>query len=963
VASTLFCPDCQLTVTVETGTNTSNCPRCRAELSPRQSAAAPGNAPAAEVAWWVSGPNVSPPTCLSSTSPAPAHTNGAEKTASTAVLPEPAAFSPAPGPRLEPPRPTETRPPRPASSATDVGPWGGLAVALGLLSFGICWLPRLAIFGIALSCLGLLLALIGLLVLLVRREPGSAFPLTASAVCLQALVLASVFTLQPERAALRPGDDLETDHKQPPGKPLPRNDQQAVREVLEAVRGSDPATRREALNTLGELAAGVADVVPVLAEALTDKNPEMRTVAARALGQIGPLARGAYPALLHSSKNDEAEAPRQAALDALARLGKPTAADVPGLIDGLKASSPTYRAAVAQTLSFIGPDVKPAVPALREALKDADPRVRLYAAQSLWAVNRRAEEVLEVYQGLLRNQNDAGLRSAAAFSLGSLEADARPAMPSLKQAVKDPDPDVRLYAAQTLWALDHKTIDQVLPVFREALTSSNVRHQTTAVEVLARIGPEARSTVPLLRELLKSDEAELRALAAFALASIGPDAASAVEDLARLAQAREGQLAVREQAVYALANIGPKAVKAVPALMDLLRDPNLNLRGRAALALGAIGPAAQPAVGALADALADNTDPTIKLFAAQALWVIDKKEQMALPVLCDLLTDDQISLAMRLQAVKTLTQMGSSAKAAFPALHRAGFDDNEALQKAIEIATEQIGRPAKEDVPALVAALESPNVRFRTAAAQTLWLIGPDAREAVPGLIDAFNKQKDASLRQAVVEALGSIGPEARMGVPILIEALQAKPLELRLAAAQAIGALGVEAKAAVRPLLDGLKEKEVDLQAAILDALAAMGPAAKEAVDPVAALLADKDAKVRETAAFALGAIGKDALRTCKALDELLKDQNELVRVQAAQALWVINQQTKGTIPVLIESLGNKEPALRATAAATLAQMGPAAREALEPLQKALKAENNEETRKAMQEAVKRIDPGAKQK
>ncbi len=50
---------------------------------------------------------------------------------------------------------------------------------------------------------------------------------------------------------------------------------------------------------------------------------------------------------------------------------------------------------------------------------------------------------------LLHAEGDAGLRRAACYAIGSMGADARKAVPSLKQALKDDaDLDVRLYAAQ-----------------------------------------------------------------------------------------------------------------------------------------------------------------------------------------------------------------------------------------------------------------------------------------------------------------------------------------------------------------------------------------------------------------------------------------------------------------------------------------------------------------------------------
>jgi hypothetical protein len=88
-------------------------------------------------------------------------------------------------------------------------------------------------------------------------------------------------------------------------------------------------------------------------------------------------------------------------------------------------------------------------------------------------------------------------REIAAAALGRI---GRAAVPSLIQALKNRDPDVRKEAAL----------------------------------VLARIGPDAFQAVPDLTALLDDENEEVRKAAARALGQIGPDAAEAVPALMRL---------------------------------------------------------------------------------------------------------------------------------------------------------------------------------------------------------------------------------------------------------------------------------------------------------------------------------------------------------------------------------------------------------------------------------------------
>jgi HEAT repeat protein len=60
--------------------------------------------------------------------------------------------------------------------------------------------------------------------------------------------------------------------------------------------------------------------LPVLQRLLSDPNPEVRSAAAQAIGQLGSLAHAAVPALT-ALLEDQDPTVQQAALEALGRLG------------------------------------------------------------------------------------------------------------------------------------------------------------------------------------------------------------------------------------------------------------------------------------------------------------------------------------------------------------------------------------------------------------------------------------------------------------------------------------------------------------------------------------------------------------------------------------------------------------------------------------------------------------------
>ncbi len=84
---------------------------------------------------------------------------------------------------------------------------------------------------------------------------------------------------------------------------------------------TDPAERRKAVESLGQLGASAYPAVPVLIEALADADAGVRRSAAEALGRIGPQADAAIPALT-AALADPDPGVRKNAAQALAALSK-----------------------------------------------------------------------------------------------------------------------------------------------------------------------------------------------------------------------------------------------------------------------------------------------------------------------------------------------------------------------------------------------------------------------------------------------------------------------------------------------------------------------------------------------------------------------------------------------------------------------------------------------------------------
>jgi hypothetical protein len=133
---------------------------------------------------------------------------------------------------------------------------------------------------------------------------------------------------------------------------------------------------------LGSLASAQ---VPVLIDCLTnDPSPKVRMAAASALGNIGPEARVAGPALFRAAK-DTYGLVRNNALWALSQILPDAQLTIPVLVAGLDDAHPIARENAAIALGKYGDEAEAAVPALLRtlatnrsagwALKKIDPEV------------------------------------------------------------------------------------------------------------------------------------------------------------------------------------------------------------------------------------------------------------------------------------------------------------------------------------------------------------------------------------------------------------------------------------------------------------------------------------------------------------------------------------------------------------------------------------------------------------
>lgn len=337
----------------------------------------------------------------------------------------------------------------------------------------------------------------------------------------------------------------------------------AVPSLIQLV--SDPELSDDAISALGQIGPAAADAIPVLVDELDRLGAEGLAThgVCTALGQIGPAAIHALRARLETA----GDAVQCRVLEALAEIGPPAAPALPALLEllqpagSLDADNEERMLLALQAVAKMGPAARSAVPDLAAILLDREQPgyTRGWAAIALGAIGPDAAESATLLQRTLASsEEDSLVRSMAAEALGQVSSTS---VPELLRALADRDPRVRLAAAGALRRLN-LTSRHALPSLIEALPDPEVGElaEFTLLEMRS-------DAIPALSSLVEdpTSPSAARIRAAEVLGQLGPAALPAL--LHCLSDAE-----VTDAAEQAIMEIGSPAL---PALLDELeRQPH-----------------------------------------------------------------------------------------------------------------------------------------------------------------------------------------------------------------------------------------------------------------------------------------------------------------------------------------------------------------------------------------------------
>ena len=459
---------------------------------------------------------------------------------------------------------------------------------------------------------------------------------------------------------------------------------------------------------------------------------------------------------------------------------------------------------------------------------------------------------------------------------------------------------VRQHAIEKLGREDDR-VDQLVSAYRSSLSEPDEKKRTDACVALWKFGPLAKVTLPAYVEALRNGGLQDRIRASIAIRYIC-GAGSAVPALLEVLEDPNPEM--RENAALALAAVRPPARAAASKLLGRLDDDSAAVREAVLCGLANTGRGNEQVELAVAKATSDPAEQ-IRRTAAHALGNVGAARlDVVVPTLVKCLQDADAEV--RYRAAQSLGWLGDPARDAVPALLNALRDEDDIVRDRAMLALGCMGSPGEEIINELIDMLNDDRVDVREAAAMTFDHLQYPATAALPRLLQHLNDpNEDASVRSWCASAIGEIGCEID-ALPILRSYARADEPSAHLP----FVALG---EAAVPTLIEMLDDEACAREVAAF-AISQIGAGAIGAVPTLIELLAHEDADHRLDAVAALSGIGPviPAEATAPAiprLTELLDDTDEAVQSVAIEALGAHGSpEAISTLIGRLENAGDEE-------------------------------------------------------
>ncbi|WP_165227430.1 HEAT repeat domain-containing protein [Aquisphaera insulae] len=762
----------------------------------------------------------------------------------------------------------------------------------------------------------------------------------------------------------------------------------ALRALVARLEHPRREERVAAIRAIAAFRQTAEPAVPGLVRMLA--RPGLRAEAAEALGWIGFPAHGSAPMLITFLKNRDPEL-RSSAARAIGRMnlnGTPAVRDaIKGLTGAARDADPGVRFAAAWSLAQIS---SMQFAELIPLVQDPEAKIRCFALEML-ANRPNHDEALRAQLVSAMRDPAPRVRRAAAVAVNPADTGYEGIAMALLSLLADPDADVRAEAALNLAVVHGEQTIRIAP-------DRSIRGAAPP-NALARSAGAGR----ILRAALEDPDRRVRVAAAHALTALPGEAAETVPALIQRLRVDPAPL-IRDAAAQVLGGFETDATAALPALLDALGDPTGGMEFApfitisAARSIRAIRRKEAPEITDRLIELLGDPRPVVREAARLAL---NQEVSVSLERLCHRLTLPETSLALRAAiatalsshrqvlpalrrggpvpvqgpgATDTASQWRASLEEARPFIERIAFDveaDEAVRRSALELAValstdphhqgrlalEVLGRSRlgtvdrsvsgvalPKDVDALIAGMDDPDQQVRTVAAFASWIplanepVGNDPAAPRNRLLAALTRaldDADEQVRWAAATTLGTkqrrpgrppdpVDPETVRKLKDMLRdrAARLRPGDwyldmhtfqgmattrvvagdrgprLRIAAARALGSLSTGDEETVRELVAAMEEETGFARWTVIRCLGHFGPVARSVVTPLLAVVERRS--------------------ECSSRDELAD------RHLAIQALGQIGGPARDALPALIRALDEPDPLICNVAAQALVKVAP---------------------------------------
>ena len=331
----------------------------------------------------------------------------------------------------------------------------------------------------------------------------------------------------------------------------------------------DKTVSKLAIRSLSKMEREAVDAIPTLQQLLSHSEMEIRFEAVAALVSIQNDAR-ALSSTLGPVLSDKSPDVRAAAIRALGKLAEAGSRNVPTVVKLLDdaddrwhfftpdmAGTRPVRYDSAMALAEMGQDARVALAKLREMMNgDSDSLVRIASAYAIAKLDNTSNDALDhLIESVRDRENGSRVPEAGAEALGKLGSNAKEAMPALIDALDHPETMVRIHAIEAIALIAPESAERrLLPTLRDK--DSLVR--ASAIEALGALQIASPALMNAYVDALDDSDAifgtDVRRAAAVALGNLREKAATALPRLKRLVQEAESEW-VRDAAVDAIGRI------------------------------------------------------------------------------------------------------------------------------------------------------------------------------------------------------------------------------------------------------------------------------------------------------------------------------------------------------------------------------------------------------------------------